>query len=181
MNFNNAQLIETGNKFDLAVSKKGFFVIETERGNELTKNGKFRLDETGNLVNEQGFQVKGQNGPINIFEHVVGRDDDVSITKEGEVKIGDMIVDKLMIAKIDDQTGMSRTENQNFYFPNQNFFLAEEGEFTVLQGFLEESNINPVIEMQNMISINQGFEAAQKMIHSFDDIMGKSKEIGKVY
>ena len=179
--FSEGEFIETGNKFDMAVSQKGFFVIETDRGKELTKNGKFKLDESGNLVNEQGHLVQGQNGSINIFEHVVSKDADVTVTKGGEVKIGEMIVDRLMIAKIDDQTGMTRTENENFYFADQRFHIAEENEFTVLQGYLEESNTNPVIEMQSMISLNRDFQAAQKMIHSFDDIMGKSKEIGKVY
>ena len=49
-----------------------------------------------------------------------------------------------------------------------------------MQGYLEESNTNPIVEMQAMIQLEKDFEASQKMVTSLDNMMSKAKEIGKV-
>ena len=56
------RLDETGNALDLALRGEGFFVVSTPDGDRYTRNGHFRLDDTGTLVNEDGFPVQGQGG-----------------------------------------------------------------------------------------------------------------------
>jgi flagellar basal-body rod protein FlgG len=171
---------KTNNPFDLAISKNGFFVVQTDRGEELTKSGKFTLSNDGFLVNDKGNKVLGMNGEINIMESVFNSQKEVKITKNGEIKVGEEVLDKLKIVQLDSQKNVKRTENQNYYLPDNNYQIAEDENFEIRQGYLEEANVNPVIEMQQMIEINQDFESAQKMVRHFDKILGQAQIIGRV-
>ncbi len=178
--FTEGSLIETDNPFDLAITGKGFFAIKTNRGVELTKNGKFKVSEDGYLVTDDNEKVLGRSGEINFYENITGKNKDVKITANGEIKVDGNIVDQLMIVKMPAQKNLVRTENQKYYLPDNNYTPAENKDFSIKQGFLEESNTNPVIEMQAMIQLEKDYEAAQKMVASMDNLMSKSREIGKV-
>lgn len=178
--FSEGNLIRTGNPLDLAVSKNGYFVVKTSRGLELTKNGKFKLSDDGFIENEKGERLMGSKGEINVFETALDKNATIEITKNGEVKIGEVIVDKLLIAKIDPRQGMLRREGLNFVPQDGILNLLEEGEYEIAQGYLEESNVNPIYEMQAMITVQKEFETSQKIINSLDQSLEKSNEIGKV-
>ena len=178
--FSEGALVATENPLDLAISGKGFFMIETERGKEFTKNGRFQISEEGMLVNEEGYRVLGEDGPINIMEAITKGNNEILVTKDGEIKVGDQLISKLLISKIENQEFMSRSGGQNFYFPDDDYIQAYEGEFDIKQGFIEESNTNAVLEMQRMIDLSKKFELSQKVITSLDEMMSKAKEIGRV-
>lgn len=172
--------VETTNPLDLAINGDAFFMVKTDDGVELTANGRFTLDDEGFVVNEDGFRVQGANGEIDLSETIIGQGKEFEITKNGDVKIGKEIVNKILVAKVDDQTKMQRQSGQYFSFPQGGYSLASPDEFEVMQGHLEESNINPIIEMQNMIQIEKDFEATQKMISYMDQRMAKNREIGRI-
>jgi len=178
--FSEGAFTETGNPLDLAVSEKSFFMLETEKGIEFTNNGKFKIAEDGFLINGDGYYVITEKGRVNVMESVTDADRNLKINKNGEIQIGDNVVDKLLIAKIEDQTKMSRSGKQKFSVPDGGYSIAAKGSYEVFQGYLEESNVNPIIEMQSLITINKDYEAAQKMVSSLDNIMGKAREVGRL-
>ncbi|MFH1194308.1 MAG: flagellar hook basal-body protein [bacterium] len=180
--FAEGSFIQTGNRFDLAIQGDGFFVIETERGKELTRNGKFRVTEEGDVVTQDGNKLMGKSGSINIYEGVLEKDrNNITISEDGEIKAGEFELNKILIVKTEEDADLQRTEGQNFYSEDQDYVTAEEGEFQVRQGFLEEANINPVLELQNLIQTSKDSEAIQKLIGSIDTLMGyASKDVGKV-
>lgn len=178
--FSEGNLAETGNPFDLAITGNGFFVVETENGMELTKNGKFSISEDGFIIDEKGNKVQSSNGGINIYDSVVDKNKPITITKEGEVRQGDVVIDKLMITKVTNQEGMVRADGQNFRFEDMDYEPALNTDYEIHQGYLEDSNTNPILELESMIRINKDYEASQKMISSLDTILGQSKEIGRV-
>lgn len=179
--FRDGDFIPSNNPFDFAISGKGFFVVKTKRGMELTRNGKFSLSTDGYLVNENGEQVMGQRGGINLSELLTDKDKlSFSVSKEGEVLVSGNIVDKLMIGKIDDQKFLVRAPSQGFRTANGEFDLTEENEYSISQGFLEQSNISPILEMQSMIDMNKDFESTQKVMNAFDHYLSKLNEVGKV-
>jgi flagellar basal-body rod protein FlgG len=57
---------------------------------------------------------------------------------------------------------------------------AKETDYSLEQGYLEDSNINPIIEMESMITLNKDYESSKKMITAFDLSLGQANEIGKV-
>lgn len=178
--FTSGSLMKTGNPFDMALKGNGFFMIETEQGVELTKSGRFTISDEGFLVDQSGNKVLTDNGGINLDELLFEGNNSFQIKKNGEIQIGDNIVGQLAIASIDDQSGMKRMEGQKFLFTDGMHRVALEEEYELHQGYIEESNCNPIIEMQAMIKLNKEYETAAKIISSLDQIMAKSKEIGRV-
>ena len=77
---------KTNNPFDLMLNDQGdsrpsFFVVLSDRGERLTRNGSFVLNKDGNLVNSQGFPLMGENGPLKLAKH------NALIREDGEVWI----------------------------------------------------------------------------------------------
>ncbi len=178
--FSEGSLLETGNPFDLAISGKGFFVVKTEQGLEITKNGKFKIDAEGFLTTEDGERVQGKNGEISFLENIFESNKPVTITKDGIIKVGDEIVNQLKIVEVEDTRKLIRSGNGKYYLADEDYRKAPESDFEIHQGYLEESNTNPILEMQAMIKLEKDYEASQKMIASLDQMMGQAKEIGKV-
>ncbi len=180
-NMSQGNLIQTDNPLSLALTGNAFFMIKTERGVELTRNGNFMLTKSGNLVTHDGYPVLTQGGVVNIFNEKLNNEKNktLSFTSNGEIKYGGEVIDKLLIAKITDQHEIERDQGSRFYNENQEYELANDSDYQVQQGFLEESNTNPFEEMQQMISLSKEFETAQRTIESIDQMLGESKEIGK--
>lgn len=179
--FSQGTLLFTSNPLDLAISGKGNFTLQNDKGQlEFTRNGRFRISEEGFLVNEQGFKVMGKKGTIDFLDFKLDKDKSINISKNGEIKIGDAVIDELKIVDLENMMGLDRKEGLNFITTDDNHKELEEGNFELQQGYLEESNVNPVLEMQAMIDINKEFEASQKMVNFLDISLEKANEIGKV-
>ncbi len=170
----------TNNPLDLALTGQGFFTVDT--GNEvlLTKNGKFKISEDGYLVNSQGYKVLGQSGEISVGEYLNEEDQKITVTKEGEIIFGKHNIDTLKISVVGDLRDLTKAEASTFRHPTGDFQTAEETEFSIAQGYLENSNINPVIEMEAMIQQTKDYETAAKIIQALDTSLGQANEIGKV-
>lgn len=174
-------ILQTSSQLDLAISGDGFFVVKGKDGEkELTRDGRFRLDDEGFLVNANGQKVVGQNGEVSIEETLLAKDSVINITKGGEIRIGEHTIDTLLILKVDNDESLMRGGGSNFLMGDQEYHAAEEGSYQISQGFLEESNSNPILEMESMISINKEYETAQKIIAALDSSLGQANEIGKV-
>lgn len=178
--FNQGSLLQTSNQLDLAITGDAFFQVQGEHGVEYTKNGRFRISEEGFLINEQGYKVMGQKGEINLSEFSSEQLQNLGVTKKGEVKIGDIVLDELQISKLDDPSLINRKDGLNFTGPENTFTDADPEEYEIQQGFLEESNTNPILEMNSMIDINKDYETGQKMMNFLDASLEKANEIGRI-
>jgi flagellar basal-body rod protein FlgG len=169
-------LRETGNNLDIAITGKGFFQIPNEQGDmQYTRDGSFKLDAEGYLVNGSGQKMEPLIGPIT-SEHV-----EISITEAGGV-----------YGMLQDGTQQQIGQIALAYFPNpaglkpqgNNVFLQADasGEPTVAepgtvglgrvqQGFLEASNVSLVEEMMNLISSQRAYEANSKSVSTVDSML----------
>lgn len=180
--FSQGTLSQTYNPLDLGITGNGSFAVKTENGIEYTRNGRFRVSDEGFLVNEQGYKVLGRKGEIDFMQTELNKDQTITISESGEIRMGDQVIDKLYIAKFDNNISLLRKEGLNFSSPDGGFDLEEAPEdgYSVRQGYLEESNVNPLIEMQAMISIQKEFESSQKVINTLDRSLEKANEAGRV-
>ena len=178
--FEEGVFMETGSAFDLAISGDAFLAVNTDRGVEITKNGQLKIDSEGYLATKNGNRVLGNGGEINLEEAIFDSKDKITITSEGHIKLGDLQINSLRLVTPENPKMLIRTENQNFYEPDENYKNAEINKYQIHQGFLESSNTNPIFEMQSMIQLQKDFETAQKIISSLDAVMSQNKEIGKV-
>jgi flagellar basal-body rod protein FlgG len=172
------QIYETLNPLDLALVGEGMFTIQTPRGFEFTRKGNFKIADDGFLVNEQGNKVMGKGGEINLIEYMNGEENDIKITPNGELSINETHVADLLIVKIDDYE--KRKAGLNFNSTQDIQDLAQESEFEVRQGYLEESNVNPMIELENMINISKEYETAYKMVNYLDSSLEKANDLGRI-
>ncbi|MFA6978841.1 MAG: flagellar hook basal-body protein [Ignavibacteriaceae bacterium] len=179
--YGQGEVILSANPLDLAISGDGYFLVKTENGTELTRNGKFHISEDGFMVNGNGDKVLGNNGEISFGDLMDADNPSISISKTGEIKIGETNVDSLVIAKLENPQEAIRTSSSNFAVADDNYSVASPQNYEIVQGYLEESNVNPILEMQTMIETNKDYESAYKIMRYLDQTMEKSNQIGRVY
>ena len=177
--FKQGDLVQTNNPLDAAISGKGFFVVQTESGTQLTRNGSFKISDEGYLADQQGDKVMGQKGFIKIDMLSFEKQKSITISKDGEVKFGNDVIDSLKIVKMDGQQDSERTSDVNFS-ASGGYQLANQNDYEIKQGYLEESNVNPIKEMENMIKVNNEYQSASKMINFLDKSLDEANQIGKV-
>lgn len=178
--FSQGNLVNTTQPLDLAIRGEGFFEVKTENGTQLTRNGRFTLSEEGFLVTTSGDKVMGAKGEINLSTYRLNEDQNIQISRNGEIKVGKEIVDILKVSTVDQPQSLTKAGGSNFADSYQEYIPVKEEKFEIMAGYIEESNVNPIFEMQKMIEINKEYEAAQKIINTIDASLATLKEIGRV-
>jgi flagellar basal-body rod protein FlgF len=178
--FQAGQYVPTSNPLDLALEGDAFFTIKTKEGIEFTKNGRLGVSEDGFLVDAYGDKVLGQGGEINLSKFLLNENPQLVISDVGEIRVGEELVDKLLISEVSEKQELKHRSESRYYLKNGTYSIAEESNYKVAQGYLEASNVNPIIEMESMIKLSNNYESSQKMINYLDQSLALSKEIGKV-
>lgn len=174
-------LIQTANPLDLSISSgNSYFVVDTPEGFQLTRNGRFRINEEGVLVNEQGYSIMGKKGEVIFPQNSAEKDQTIIVTKSGEVRSGSISLDDLQIVKVENPALLLRKDATNFSAADEAYFPANPEEYEIQQGYLEEANVNPVLELQAMIDISKEFEASQKVMNALDHSLEQANQIGRV-
>ena len=171
-------IYETSNPLDLAILGDGMFALKNKNGYEFTRNGNFNIADDGFLVDQNGSKVLGKNGEINLLEYLNGEQTDIKISNKGEISVNDTHVADLLVVKIDDYE--KRKMGLNFSSEQDIKDLAMENEYQVRQGYLEASNVNPMIELENMINISKDYETAYKMVNYLDSSLEKTNDLGRI-
>jgi len=173
-------LTQTGNPLNLAIAGEGYFVCESNGQYELTRNGNFLISDDGFLIDQSGRRVQGKNGGINLLNYTINQELSLSINENGEIRIGDEIVDTLLIAQNDEKFNQLGSMGLRYDDLSEIQNLDKDNNFKIMQGYLEESNVNPIEEMEFMIRISKDYETSYRIIQSLDDSIQKANEIGKV-
>ncbi|MBO6149057.1 MAG: flagellar basal-body rod protein FlgF [Lachnospiraceae bacterium] len=166
--FSEGPMHVTDNVFDLALTGSGFFQVEFQNKNtgenevRYTRDGGFTLNEAGEMVTKDGDYVLDENGNHIVMDPLL----DVNINRFGQIFQGEEMVATIGLTDFEDYNYLEkRGENQ---------FIANEGavqqpaEAQVRSGYLEQSNVNVVSEMVNMIAIQRQYESNQKVITTID-------------
>jgi flagellar basal-body rod protein FlgF len=173
-------LQQTGNTFDLAIEGKGFFTIDTPNGTRLTRNGHFQLMPDGRLVTAEGFPVQGDNGDIVIPSMDKRKLDSIAINEAGEILNGREPLGRLRIVDVTSPDQLQKDQETLLATgAGQVAMNLPHDQLHVHQGFLEESNVEGIQEMIDMIELSRSFETDQKIIQSQDATMDRSMDIGK--
>jgi len=164
---------QTGNTFDLAIDGDGFFAVTTADGQRAyTRQGNFRLDSTGRLVTADGAQVAGG---------IVIAGGKVDINGKGEVFVDGSQVGKLEVVDFPKPYALQKIGSALFVPADPQATPQPVAGEPVRQGNIEESNVNTVQEMVQLIETNRYFEMCSKAVKAYDDLTGKAaNEIGKL-
>jgi len=151
---------------DIAIEGEGFFLVEQDGEQFLTRAGNFHFSVDGQLQNEQGKNVMSADGnPIAIDPTLPWRVlEDGSIEQEG---------DATQIAIVKPQSlGDLVKVGQNLFSPLAEVQNVEPGERNVKSGHLELSSVKPASEMMQLIETSRAYEANIRLIQNQDQMLG---------
>ena len=183
--FRQGPLTPTHGSLDVALEGPGFFQVLTPNGVRFTRQGAFKLNGNGDLVNSAGHLVLASGPAANERARVINLSDraHLSISDEGDIFSGEDLVARIAVNDFGDYKKLQKEGEQLFVSSDQtaNPPLAKSINARVRQGFLERSHVNPVDEMVQLIKANRLFEHDLKAMKVYDEMMAKeSNEIGKL-
>lgn len=158
----------TGNPLDIAIQGSGFLAIETPEGTAYTRDGRLQLLPTGDIVTLNGHPVLDAAGAPLAGNPRGGA---FEISRDGAIRQDGRTVGALGLFEIDLGRGYQRYENAAFLGvaaaePVQDF--AANG---VVQGFVEGSNVNPILEMTRLIEVQRAFESVSASLDQQDNAL----------
>ncbi|VYU40792.1 flagellar basal body rod protein FlgG [Clostridium tertium] len=179
--FTQGVLKNTDKKTDFAIEGRGFFAIEkqTTAGNEVvyTRDGSFKVGNNGYLMTSTGDRVLGVNKGTGALEPIFVGNDSMVLGKDNTLHIGNNANYSLAVADFTDYNSLEKI-GDNYYRGENPIYNAET---YVVQGALENSNVNITNEMVNMITNMRNFETNQKIVQTLDDTLNKAaNEIGSI-
>ncbi|AKS47803.1 flagellar basal-body rod protein FlgF [Octadecabacter temperatus] len=156
-------LTQTGGSFDLAIEGDGFFLVATPQGERLTRAGAFTPNENGDLVTPEGYNVLDAGGAPVFIPQGAGP---IGIAPDGTVSAGGQPVAQVGLVNPINLSGMVREDGVRFR-ADDGYDPALEGR--MLQGFIEESNVDPVLEISRMIEVQRAYELGQSFLDKEDE------------
>jgi flagellar basal-body rod protein FlgF len=154
-------LRQTANPTDVAIDGPGFFVVSTPNGERYTRGGSFRLDEKHRLVDNDGRPLLGVKGPINLL------DAPIQIDGKGEVRQNGQIVDTLRVELPPKDADLSR-EGESLWIPPATKQVLALKDRNVKQGYIEESNVNSMSALIDMVTVQRAYASVQKSVIEMD-------------
>jgi flagellar basal body rod protein FlgG len=166
-NFQSGELRPTGVSTDLAIEGTGFFDVQMPDGTHgYTRDGGFRVDAQGQLVNKQGLPVMGEGGPIQLDARNTSP---IIVAINGEISQDGVVHGRLKIADFSDPKALVSAGGGCFVVADPAIQPKTPATVAVHQGYLENSNTSTVQEMGNMITAMRFYEANQKVAQMEDD------------
>jgi len=159
-------LQKTGNSLDVAIQGSGFFVVHTAKGTMYTRDGSFQVSASGQLTTAAGDEVEGEKGPIAMLPGPV------SISANGTISSNGAVAGKLKLVDFA-PTADLKSVGGTYYAAAEKDEIPAVGS-KVEQGSLENSNVNPVSSMVELITAQRSAEMMQKALSMFNSEMDKT-------
>ena len=172
--FSQGDLKRTSRSLDLAIQGQGFFKVAGADGFQYTRQGNFTLNNQGDLVTATGeMQVIGENGPVNLPHK------DVLIDEKGRITAGGVQIGRIDVYEVSDTKALRQKGNGMWELDEEGTALpaAKAG---VVQGSLEQSNVNPLLLTTEVIETKRAYAAYLKTMKSFSEMSEKARQIGKL-
>jgi len=174
--FTQGNLTRTENAFDVAVQGRGFFEILLPDGSQaFTRDGSFQINDQGIMVTSEGYQLQPPISiPQNALSVNIARDGTVSASLPGVAQVSQ--VGNIQLTDFINPAGLE-ARGENLFVasgasgPPQPGNPGINGLGTLVQGFVESSNVNVVEELVNMIETQRAYEMNSKAISTADQML----------
>jgi len=172
--FSEGGMVSTGSPLDVAINGKGWFVVDTPAGERYTRNGKFTRNEEGILVTGSGNPVLSTGGTISIAADEVN----ITIAADGSVSTSAGEKGKLSIVVFDNEN-LLKKQGESLFSTEAAAIPVEN--VRILQGVIERSNVQPVLELTEMIKVMRAYISTSKMNEQLDELKRRSiQDLGTV-
>jgi flagellar basal body rod protein FlgG len=165
---------DTERALDLAIDGPGFLVVRTDHGERLTRGGSLKLDTDGYLTDSHGAPLLGEGGPILIAGS------EVEVQGDGTVLVDGALAGRLRVANVEEPATL-RKEGLGRFIAETPLSPVVEGATRLRQGAIEEPNMDPLLSMVDLITIQRAYSANIDALRTMDGVMGVvTGEVGKV-
>lgn len=155
-------MTQTNGSFDFAIEGEGFFLIETPDGDRLTRSGSFSPNANGDLVTMEGNRVLDAGGaPV----FVPSQASNLEVASDGTISSDGQLLGQIGLFIPSNPISLER-EDGVLFRTKGGVEPAENA--TMLQGFLEGSNVNAISQMTRMIEIQRAYEMGQSFLETED-------------
>ena len=175
-------LKETGNNLDMVIAGNGFFQVQMPDGTTAyTRNGAWKLDSDGNIVNDDGLQlVPNITIPADATQISIGIDGTVSVLQPGAQEMQQ--VGQIEIVNFINPAGLHSSGDNLFLETGASGapiigIAGQDGLGQIKQGFVEMSNVQLVEEMTELITGQRAYEANSKAITTSDAMLQTTNEL----
>ena len=155
-------LERTGGAFDLAIEGDGFFMIQTPDGQRLTRNGAFTPNENGDLVTHDGHAVLDQGGAPVFVPLGLGQ---IAVAPDGTISAAGQPVGQIGVFMPEEPTSLIREDGVRFSGGAALPIASPQ----ILQGFVEESNVDPILQVARMVEVQRAYELGQSFLDKEDE------------
>lgn len=178
-NFGQGDLTQTNNPYDMAINGEGFFMVRRpDNSLAFSRDGSFKVDRTGQIVNNQGYRLDpGITIPQDAIEVVINKEGAVHVLTEGSTEHSP--IGSFQLARFVNPAGL-RSIGDNLYeaTPASGAAIFEtpgnNNTGTIIQNHLETSNVDVVEEMVNMITAQRAYELNSKSVSTAESMLQTS-------
>ncbi|MEM6649919.1 MAG: flagellar basal-body rod protein FlgF [Pseudomonadota bacterium] len=149
--------IETGGTYDVAIGGEGFFAVQSPQGVMLTRGGQFQRDAQGQLITPDGYPVLDEGGGAITIPPEARQ---IAISPDGTISVDNIATAQLGVFSA--PPGSLERMGDNLWKPTDRYTFIDTP--TVRQGYVEQSNVNPVLEMARLVEAQRLFEAGQNIL-----------------
>lgn len=157
----------TERPLDVMIEHAGFFEVLTDSGLAYTRQGNFKINENGVLVTAVGHVVNGEGGEISLTTS------EPVIRGNGDIIENDVVVGSLKVVAIDDLDKLVKA-GSGLYLLSEEANVREVENISIRQGHLESHNMNMTQEMINLIEVKNHFQASQRVVQSYDEMLDQA-------
>lgn len=157
------ELTQTNGRFDFAVEGEGYFMVQTADGPQLTRAGSFTPGPEGELVASDGARLMDAGGS-SLFIPPDART--VALAPDGTLSVDGVAVGEVGVFHPADPASMTRAGGVRFAAKGD---VEPVEDPRIMQGFLESSNVDPILEISRMIEVQRAYEQGQNLLSSEDE------------
>jgi flagellar basal-body rod protein FlgF len=151
-------MVGTQSPLDLAVHGQGYFVVNTPDGERYTRHGVFQLDDGGRIVTTEGHPVLNSGGaPITVPLDTSS----ITITRDGTISADAQEIGQIKLVGFENPQALSKVGSGLYEAVDQS--PSPDPDSEVLQGMVENSNVQGVVEMTRMVDTVRSYQAAAKL------------------
>ena len=161
-------MVPTGSKFDVAINGPGFFAVSTPEGERFTRNGNFGLDDTGRLVTTSGHPVLDDGGAEIVFSP---QETGITIGRDGTISTDQGVRGRLQVVDFANPQQLEAVGDS--LWKTDEAPLPSEAS-SVVQGMLEQSNVQPVVEMTRMIETMRSYQSSSELMNANEELSRKA-------
>jgi flagellar basal-body rod protein FlgF len=149
------EFVRTDNLFDVAVEGEAWLAIQTPAGQVYTRDGRLRMTPTGELQTLNGYPVLDAGGATMLLDPNAGPP---RIARDGTVFQDNRQIGAIGLFDIDNSANLTRYENSGVIPDRPATPVVDFSKAGMQQGFIENANVNPVMEMTRLITVTRAFE-----------------------